>query len=1076
MLVGEPGIGKTRIADAAAALADASGLAVHWGRCWESGGAPAYFPWLGILAALSASVDDATLARVLGDAAPVLAGLVPELGVRLPRVAAHAEPPGDEARFRVWRGIAALAREAAAGHPAGIVLVLDDLHAADRSSLSLLLFLARELRSLRLLVIGTYRDVEARMDAEASELIARIGREGTRLVLPRLSETDAADLVRSRSGETGEAAESRILAVAQGNPLFLSEMTRLFSERGEQSVVAGALPEGVRDVIGQRLVRVSSETRSLLELAALTGDEIDPALLAKASGNDEVHVSRCLSEAEQAGVLGERGARDKRRFAHALFREVLYRGMRDDERAAWHARVTDALEAGLVPGGFTPYAELAHHALRATADYSARGAEYAIEAATRATELLAYDDAVETLERAIESLERPGTKATLRARVLVALGAARIRRGDEASGKRDCREAAGIARELGDAELRAQAALVYGRVFTFAAVDPVLVGMLEESLEALPSGDSPLRARLLGRLAGALQPTEKMEEPVAVAREAIAMARRLGDRRTLLEVLHDAISALMDMVDPVEQRDLNLEAERLARELGDRERLLRTHGRLVVAHLALGELALADGRLDAFEALSHELAAPWVGFRAHLFRSVRAQMHGRFEEAQRHAEAALATGTNAGEPLVRALYASNREALLRASERHDELLVWESELSASRDRFRSPATWQAIGAAMVHARREDEARTRLYLGLLPKDMPNNLFVMSMLGEAVVLAGSRELVEQVYAHIAASPDEYVMLGMSYFAWEGPRSRLLGLLLGRLERWDEAEAAFENAIERCTKLDTGPYRARTEYEFGRMLAQRGRSEDRERARELFTAARAHAIELDLPSLLERIDARLGALELASSNAPKATGKLESARPAPALTVGAGASATPLPFTLALEGDFFAVTFEDRTFRIKDSLGLRYLARLVAEPNREIHVLALIGELSPGAPEQAVDAGDAGEHLDARARETYAARRAELKAELDEAESFGDLGRAERAREELEWLGAELGRAVGLGGRARRSGAAAERARTAVQRRLRHAIERIAEHAPGLSELLERHVRTGTYCSFSTVPPGP
>jgi hypothetical protein len=296
-----------------------------------------------------------------------------------------------------------------------------------------------------------------------------------------------------------------------------------------------------------------------------------------------------------------------------------------------------------------------------------------------------------------------------------------------------------------------------------------------------------------------------------------------------------------------------------------------------------------------------------------------------------------------------------------------------------------------------------------------------------------------------------------------------------LLGRLERWDQAEVAFEAAIERCTKLDTGPYRARSEYEFGRMLALRGRPEDLERARELFTSARAHAVELDLPSLLERIDARLGALELASSSAPKATGRVESARPARALTVSASDSETPLPFTLALEGDFFSVSFEERTFRIKDSLGLRYLARLAAEPNHEIHVLALIGELSPGAPEQAVDAGDAGEHLDARARETYAARRAELKAELDEAEAFGDLGRAERAREELEWLSAELGRAVGLGGRARRSGAAAERARTAVQRRLRHAIERIAEHAPRLSALLERHVSTGTYCSFSTVPPG-
>jgi hypothetical protein len=1072
LLAGEPGIGKTRVADAAAALAEAAGLAAYWGRCWESGGAPAYFPWLGILAALGASLDDATLARALGDATPVVAGLVPELAERLPPVSAHAQPPGDEASFRVWRGIAALAREAAGRHPSGIVLVLDDLHAADRSSLSLLLFIARELRSLRLLVIGTYRDVEARMDTLSSELIARIGREGTRLVLARLGQSDAAELVRSHAGASG-AAEARILAAAQGNPLFLSEMTRLFSERGEQSVVAGTLPEGVRDVIGQRLTRVSSETRSLLELAAVAGDEIDPALLAKASGNDEAAVARCLSEAEQAGVLGERESGGKRRFAHAMFREVLYRSMRDDERAAWHARVTDALESGLVAGGFTPYAELAHHALCATAAYTKRGAEYAIEASARAAELLAYDDAVHTLERALESLERRGAEPALRARVLVALGAARIRRGDGTGGKRDCREAASIARELGDADLRAQAALVYGRVFTFGSVDPVLVGMLEESLEALPPGDSPLRARVLGRLAGALQPSSKMDEPIAVAREAIATARRLGDPRTLLEVLHDAISALMDMVDPVEQRAVNLEAERLALDLGDRERLLRTHGRLAFAHLALGELALADARIDAFEALAEELAAPWLGFRAPLLRAVRAQMHGRFAEAEQHAETALAMGTANHEPLVRALYASNREARLRASERHDELLAWEGELRGSRDKFRSASMWQASGAAQIHARREDEAQTALYLGLIPKDLPDNLFATSMLVEAAVIAGSREFAERVYERVAAARDEYVVLGMSYFSWEGPRSRMLGLLLGRLERWDEAEAAFQDAIERCIKLDAKPFLARTEYEYGRMLSERNRPEDRERVSSLFSQARAHALELELQGIVELIDSRLGAHGAGASDASPATRRSESAPPL--RTVASPPTAKSLPFTLVLEGEFFSVSFEARTFRLKDSLGLRYLARLVAEPGREIHVLSLIGEVSPGAAEQVVDAGDAGEHLDARARETYAARLAELKAELDEAEGFGDLARAERAREELEWLHAELGRAVGLGGRARRSGAAAERARTAVQRRLRHAIERIGEHEPRLAKLLEHHVKTGTYCSFASVPPG-
>jgi hypothetical protein len=566
-----------------------------------------------------------------------------------------------------------------------------------------------------------------------------------------------------------------------------------------------------------------------------------------------------------------------------------------------------------------------------------------------------------------------------------------------------------------------------------------------------------------------------MDEPVEVAHEAIATARRLGNPRTLLEVLHDAISALMDTVDPAEHRELNLEVERLAVDLGDRERLLRTHGRLAVGHLALGELALADARIDAFEALSKELAAPWIGFRAPLLRAVRATMHGRFAEAEEHANAALAMGTSAGEPLARALYASNREAFLRASERHDELLAWESEVRASRDKFRFQSMWQATAAALVHGRREDEEQSRLYLGLLPKELPNNLFALSMLVEAIAVAGHRELAERIYDRVARARDEYVMLGMSYLSWEGPRSRLVALLLGTLERWDEAEAAFEDAIERCIKLDARPLRTRTEYELGRMLATRGRPADRERAQALFSAARARAVELDLQGLIGLIDARLGALGDGSSSVAPPANAPASAPPPPIVSGGTPPAAASVPFTLVLEGEFFSVSFEGRTFRLKDSLGLRYLARLIAEPGREIHVLALVGEVAPGAAEQAVDAGDAGEHLDARARETYGARLAELKAELDEAEAFGDLARAERAREELEWLHAELGRAVGLGGRARRSGAAAERARTAVQRRVRHAIARVGEHEARLAELLESHVRTGTYCSFSTVPHG-
>jgi len=151
------------------------------------------------------------------------------------------------------------------------------------------------------------------------------------------------------------------------------------------------------------------------------------------------------------------------------------------------------------------------------------------------------------------------------------------------------------------------------------------------------------------------------------------------------------------------------------------------------------------------------------------------------------------------------------------------------------------------------------------------------------------------------------------------------------------------------------------------------------------------------------------------------------------------------------------------------MKDSLGMQYLARLIADPGRELHVLDLVATGRGGADDVAIDTGDAGELLDDEARADYRRRLDDLRETLAEAESFGDAARATRAREEIDFLGAELGRAVGLGGRARRAGSAAERARSAVQRRIKNAIVRIAEADPGLGSTLGRVIKTGNFCVY-------
>jgi tetratricopeptide (TPR) repeat protein len=705
-----------------------------------------------------------------------------------------------------------------------------------------------------------------------------------------------------------------------------------------------------------------------------------------------------------------------------------------------------------------------------------RAVEHAIRAAARAQELLAYEEAVRTLVRAREAVIAAGNPPALRARVLLALGEARIRGGDTAAGKESCREAATVARDRGDAELAAQAALIYGRVFAFGIVDPVLVGMLEESLEALPPGDSALRARLLARLAAALQPSPQSDEPVAVAREAIATARRLGDDAALLDTLYAAVAALADIVDWTETRALNFEVERLALAANDGERLLRTHLRLAVCHLGLGEIDACDARLTAFEALAADLHAPWYGWWAGMLRAVRATMEGRFADAERLAAQARDAGRAAGHEAAQRIWVTNREAQLRAAERHAEMLAWEPEARRSRALIHIAAAWQAMGSALMYTRLERAAEARMHVDQLPEAFRRgtNLFSMVFIGEAAAFVGPRDVALWYYEQIKPLRDGCSMLGLSYVSWEGPWARVLGLLAASLERWDEAWAHFEDAIARCRRLGARPLLARTEYEYGRALLARG---ERDRARPLILSARQAAEELGMTGLVRLTDARLADAKLAEIGPAAATEPPVSDPLAPRSgDRPRERSPAAQPFTFVREGEYWAVSYAGTTFRLKDSLGIQYLVRLIEEPGREIHVLDLAGERAAGAGtgvNEAIDTGDAGELLDDEARRSYQRRLEDLEETVAEAESFGDAARAARAREEIEMLGAELGRAVGLGGRARRAGGAAERARSAVQRRIKNAIERVGEHAPALAELLGRTIRTGNYCVYRAEP---
>jgi class 3 adenylate cyclase len=866
LLVGEPGIGKTRTAEELATYARLRGAKVHWGRCHEGEGAPAYWPWAEAIRSYVREADPVGLAWEMGARRAEIATIVPELAEREGTQPEAPPTEAEQARFRLFDAVAGFLTGAGRSRP--LVLVLDDLHWADEPSLLLLKFVARQLGDSGLLIVGTYRDVELGRHHPLARTLGDLAavEQSSRVTLRGL---DAAAIDRYIERTTGGPVPPGLAEAVhdqtEGNPFFVAEVVRLLASEGAlERAAAGrevAIPQGVREVVGRRLDALSEEANRTLAVAAAIGRQFDVAVLERVLDASREDVERVLADGIAAQVIRESRRRVGRYvFSHALVRETLYAEIAGPRRVRLHGEIARALEEVHADDVEPHLAELAYHFLEAApAGEAEKAVDYGERAARRATDQLAHEEAAAHYERVLDVVADggPGDRhGELGLRL--ELGAALTRAGRFVAARRTLEEAATMARELGESEALVRAALGVSDLSEAGGTDEAIVALLGEALDLVGADDSGERSRLLRGLAGEYVWTDPQGRGLSLIEEAAEVARRAGDpsaeamalgqRQFLLVARPEASEERLETID-----ELGAAAERA----GDREMAVRAHSYRLSALLQLGDVAGADRELEAYAALAEALRQPRHLWRTPMKRAARAIMDGRFEEARALALEAARGGERAEEPLAAQFYAVQMALLHTYEGTVEEMLP---EVRRMSERYPAIIAWRmSLVSFLVEAGRPDEARVEFerLAGNDFEDIPVDaqwLTGMARLGEAAAQLGDIDRSRILYDRLEPFSGQAVITGPGA-ASNGPVDRNLGMLALTLGRPDDSVRHLEAAVELAARMGDRPMLADSRMRLAAALLERGAGGDRERALELLTKTLDEGQRLGMRRLVER-----------------------------------------------------------------------------------------------------------------------------------------------------------------------------------------------------------------------------
>ena len=876
LLAGSGGMGKTRLAQQLAAQAEHEGVVVLWGRCLEEPGAPLYWPWRQLIRGYLRTSGDADAAQTFGAGLADIAGIVPELAEQFPAQQPSADTGNTlQSRFRLFDAVAAFWRRAAQRTPQ--LLIFEDLHWADATSLRLFTFLAAELEDSALMVVGTYRDTELSRQHPLFETLVGLARSPAfqRIELAGLSSRETEQFLTAASGGGASAGfVSAIHARTEGHPLFLEETLRLMIDGRAAQAVGSAgddlrllmkIPTGVREVIGKRLNLLSPASGRLLAIAACIGRafELD-ILVALEADKSEDEILLALEEALAVHLIEALPQTQQFRFSHALIRETLYDEMLGLRRARLHLRIGEMLERRHGADDAIALPQLAYHFSEAgPGGAAAKALDYATRAAEHAARLLAFEEAVRLYRLSLQLQHQHFAKdAAGRCSLLLALGEAELSLGRGEPARAAYQEAAELARNQSLAALFAQAAVGFERSNVLAARpgEPALVLLLEAI--ALHQADDVVRVELLARLCRTYFFCERADDAMEAHRRAVALARQVGDMSGLYLALGSIIAASYwpDLLP--QSLAAAKEAWRIAEDQSLALPVVDVLPYFLTALFNVGDAPGVRRLIEQGVRLAEQTRSPYLQTLCRHAEALVAINEGRFADAEAWATLALESGRRVAEDQAATTYGMQMFCLRREQGRLREALPMLQHFVRTTPKAQ---TWQP-GLALLYAELDMRAECRVEFDSLPwsralappRDV-SSLTLVVFAAETCAYLGDAARAAQLYPLLQgyAGTSPVVDFGGPCL---GSIDRLLGKLDAVLERWEPAQRHFDAALAMDHRSGSRVWLAHSRYAYAVMLHRRAQAGDLARARVLLADALAESTVLEMNALTPRIAALL------------------------------------------------------------------------------------------------------------------------------------------------------------------------------------------------------------------------